>query len=60
MNTEREAQLYTELLATKVALKASQEKLEHYATEKLRFIDSIEKLVGTRKKDYQIMITVQD
>lgn len=45
LNTEKEVQLYTELLATKVALKASQDKLEQYAKEKLRFIDSIEQLV---------------
>lgn len=45
LSTEKEVQLYTELLATKVALKASQDKLEQYAKEKLRFIESIEQLV---------------
>lgn len=37
--------MYTELLATRVALKDYEDKLKMYEKEKLRFIDTIEKLV---------------
>lgn len=42
--SENESQLNTEVLALRVALKAAQDRIETYTTEKMRFIDSIEKL----------------
>ncbi|GJQ81192.1 hypothetical protein Trydic_g23361 [Trypoxylus dichotomus] len=42
--SENESQLNTEILALRVALKAAQDRIEMYTTEKMRFIDSIEKL----------------
>ncbi|XP_022902540.2 putative leucine-rich repeat-containing protein DDB_G0290503 isoform X1 [Onthophagus taurus] len=42
--TEREAKLRSELAAMKMALKAAQERIQNYTTEKMRFIDNIERL----------------
>lgn len=44
-STQKEADIYTELLATKVTLKDYEDKIKMYEKEKLRFIDTIEKLV---------------
>lgn len=43
--TEKEAEMYTELLATKVTLRDYEDKIKMYEREKLRFIDTIENLV---------------
>lgn len=42
--TSNEAELYTELLATKVALKEAEERLAAYSKEKIRFIEAIQVL----------------
>ncbi|XP_018331754.1 myosin-9-like isoform X2 [Agrilus planipennis] len=53
ITTEREAELYTELLATRVALKAAEDKVKNYAREKLRFIDTIEKLSSNSENNVE-------
>lgn len=53
ISTEKEAELYTELLATKVALKAAEDQIQNYNREKLRFIDSIQSLQGDPEKDQE-------
>ncbi|KAF5289348.1 hypothetical protein FQA39_LY15134 [Lamprigera yunnana] len=45
-NVEREAELYTELQATRVGLKAAEDRLQCYHREKLRFLDTIQQLRG--------------
>ncbi|KAF2880912.1 hypothetical protein ILUMI_25261 [Ignelater luminosus] len=53
ISTEKEAELYTELLATKVALKAAEDQIQNYNREKLRFIDSIQSFQGDPEKDQE-------
>lgn len=60
--------MYTELLATRVTLKDYEDKINMYEKEKLRFIDTIEKLVSNAreshlklpKDDYEITLIFQN
>ncbi|KAK5644522.1 hypothetical protein RI129_005822 [Pyrocoelia pectoralis] len=54
--TEREAELYTDLLATRVALKAAEEKLQSYEREKMRFLDTIESLHAEKYSNESILL----
>ncbi|KAK4887218.1 hypothetical protein RN001_003489 [Aquatica leii] len=59
ISTEREVELYTELLATRVGLKAAEEKLQSYHREKLRFLDTIQLLQGEHTESITTIQNVQ-
>ncbi|KAF5285011.1 hypothetical protein FQR65_LT02323 [Abscondita terminalis] len=59
ISTEREVELYTELLATRVGLKAAEEKLQSYNREKMRFLDTIQLLQGDHNESLATLQNMQ-
>ncbi|XP_031341805.1 COP1-interactive protein 1-like isoform X1 [Photinus pyralis] len=58
--TEHEAELYTELMATRAALKAAEDKLQSYDREKMRFINTLESLQDEKDVSSESILSLKN